>query len=264
MNKRLLLSLFFLTLMASLMSFTGASALYAQAPEPRPNEELIAEITAASEPLSIMTGISSDRRWEYEVMRYECTPVDPGGGMTVTLMSYEILTIRDRDNDASEPQVIANQLSDCQGLGAAGLGILHTSENSRYLYYTDAREGFPDGGGGGTWLRPVFRLDTQDMSITPLGGGAFSTRRTMVITQDPPSPDGSVAPRSHLYDTNQAEPLASYDFTGEILWLPDMSGVMIIEGDYQSQDYAIVHLINLKTLERSTLLESGVKPEAAQ
>lgn len=257
MNKRLLLSLFFL------MMFIGTSVLYAQNTAPRSNDELITDITAASEPLSLMTGISRDRKWKYEVIRYDCTPVDPGGGMGVTLMSYEILTRRDRKDDSAQPQVIADQLNDCQGLGAGGLGILHSSENSRYLYYTDAREGFPDGDPTG-WLRPVYRFDTQDMSITPLGGGAFSKWRTMLITQDPPSPDGSVAPRSHLYDTNEAEPLASYEVTGEVVWMPDMSGVLIVEGDYLVGDYAILHLIDLETLEHTTLLESGARPEANQ
>ncbi len=252
----------FITLsVISLMTFAGAAMLYAQNEEPRSKEDLIADITAASEPQMLMSRLSEDLRWDYQVMRYDCTPVDPGGGMSVTEMAYETLTVQDRENEASEPYLIADQVIQCQGLGAFGLATLYVSENSRYLYYTDAREGEPDGGISG-WLPTIYRFHTADMGSVTLGGGVFSTWRDKLITREPNLPGQPPQPQIHLYDTNEVKPLASYDITGEIVWLPGDNDALIIEGDYHLGDYAIVHHIDVETLKRTTLLETGTVPEA--
>lgn len=259
-----LVTLFASAMLIFTVTVSLTAAVYAQDAEPRPKDELIADITAASEPQMLMSRFSEDLKWDFQVIRHDCTPVDPGGGMSVTEMAYEALIIHDMNDATAEPQVIADQVLQCQGLGAFGLAIMHLSEDHRYLYYTDAREGQPDGGIT-AWLPTMFRVDLEDLSTMALGGGVFSTWRDLLITFEPNPPGQPVERLMHLYDTRQAEPLASFNIRGEVVWLPDNSGALIIEGDRHLGNYAIVSLIDVETLELTRLLESGEAPaEAAE
>lgn len=81
--------------------------------------------------------------------------------------------IRWRPDSASDPILVAQQIRVCQGLGAFGLRVLQWSADSRYLFYTDAAQGSPDGGGC-TWFGRVLRWDTLERAAVSLGNGATS------------------------------------------------------------------------------------------
>ena len=60
--------------------------------------------------------------------------------------AYEVLKIA--------PWTVETQLLYCGGIGASGLEGKFWSPDSRFFYYTNAREGWPDGGypGSGPFL----------------------------------------------------------------------------------------------------------------
>jgi hypothetical protein len=95
---------------------------------------------------------SPDRRWQAEVVIHPCVPVGEGQH------AYEVLNLIQLDSQNS--QLVDQQLLACGGLGAYGLAGLFWSSDSRYFYYTDGREGVPDGCGG-FWEQPIRRIDTQ-------------------------------------------------------------------------------------------------------
>lgn len=73
-------------------------------------------------------------------MIYDCVPVG-----AVEENAYEQLKLIQIDNSVAK--IVDNQLRSCGGLGAFGLAGLFWSPNSSYFYYTNAREGVPDGCG---------------------------------------------------------------------------------------------------------------------
>jgi hypothetical protein len=246
------------TLFGLLFLIVSALPLFAQEQD---NTEIIATITSQTGPQLIGSRLSDDLRYDFQVLRYDCTPVEIPDQKEPQFMAYEVLTVTDTSQESPEAQIIAEQLLNCQGLGAIGLQIMTLSEDNRYLYYTDAREGQPDGGIN-VWLQPIYRVDLEDLTTTPLGGGVFSTWRNLLITQEPNQPGQPIKPLMHLYDTSEAEPLASYEIMGEVLWLPDSSGILIIEGDRHLGNYSIVSHIDVETLKLTTLLETGEIPIA--
>ncbi len=81
--------------------------------------------------------------------------------------------IRYRATPEGEPVVAARQIRVCQGLGAFGLRVLQWSPDGRYVFFTDAAQGSPDGGGC-PWFGTVRRWSVDDQSTTTLGNGATS------------------------------------------------------------------------------------------
>jgi hypothetical protein len=230
----------------------GPLPLYAQEPD---NTEIIAAITAQTEPVMLMEMLTPDQRWHVVITQYECTHVDVPDAEEPQPMSYEVMTIRDTTDSGTEAQIVAEQVIYCGGLGAFGLGFLRVSADSRYIYYTDAREGVPDG--GGFWLRPVIRLDTEDLTSENLGGGAFSMDSSMLATWQ------SQQPVLMIYNTQEAEPLATFEVTDDhillhqLFWLPDSSGVITVEADDFMATSSVVSFIDIETLEKTTILETG-------
>ncbi len=70
------------------------------------------------------------------------------------------------------------QLQYCGGLGAFGLQGLFWSPNSRFFYYTDAREGVPDG--CGYWEPPIISFDVTTQKKEYLGNGPRSPDGTKI------------------------------------------------------------------------------------
>jgi Tol biopolymer transport system component len=83
--------------------------------------------------------------------------------------------------DTGEARVLVDQLINCGGLGAFGLEALYWSSDSRYLFYTPAREGSPDGGCG-PWYRPIVRLDVHGGDHEDLAEGILSSRGTLTAS----------------------------------------------------------------------------------
>jgi hypothetical protein len=84
-------------------------------------------------------------------------------------MAYEELIL---SNDTSA-FIADRQLINCSGLGASGLAGRFWSPNSRYFYYTTAREGVPEGCDQ-FWAPPLSRVDLRDQTVQYIGIGELS------------------------------------------------------------------------------------------
>jgi hypothetical protein len=152
-----------------------------------------------------------------------------------------------------QERIADSQLQVCGGLGAFGLKALFWSANGRYLYYTDAREGLPDG--CGYWTPPYLRLDLATMERHFLGGGAQS-------------PDGAKLATLQerawvVWEVNGGEmgrfPLLFPEFeVGPLAWSPDSQALVYLQvGSFcppSGPSYGV--LISLSDLQQSLLLES--------
>lgn len=135
-------------------------------PEPEPTPDGPATVMAIAAPTR-QTGVASpDGRWQAELAVYPCSELPE----STDVLAYERLNIVDVESGA--PTKVADQLISCGGLGASGLESLFWSANSRYLYFTTAREGFPDG--CGYWQRPLLRYEVDTGENEWLGPGERS------------------------------------------------------------------------------------------
>ena len=104
-------------------------------------------------------------------MRSDCVLIDAANGKN----AYEQFVLTDLAT--GESRLVQDELEYCGGLGAFGLSGLSWSRDSRYFFYSDAREGVPDGGCLG-WYRPAARLEVATGQITPLVQGPLSPSNT--------------------------------------------------------------------------------------
>jgi hypothetical protein len=135
------------------------------------NTAVAAALVAAVTPEVHASYRSLDGQWLAEIITYECTPVLDDFGN-----AFEQLRLTRADPPAEF--VVDSQLRSCGGLGAAGLDVVAWSPNGRYLYYTDGREGVPDGGCGPNWVRPVLRADLNTRATEPVGPAQLSPDQT--------------------------------------------------------------------------------------
>jgi len=189
---------------------SAVPTLAAAAPtaEASPTADLALQVMSLEQPFVLRTIPSPDGAWTARVLIYDCVPV---GG---ELLAYDVLELRHGEED---PVAAASQLQSCQGLGAHGLEGRFWSPGSRYFYFTDAREGSPDGGCG-YWAGSLARWDVATGRVEPLGGAVASPDGTRlaawagdglaVWSLDGPSP--AVFPVAH----GTAVP-------GPIAWAPD-------------------------------------------
>jgi hypothetical protein len=154
---------------------------------------------------------------------------------------------------SGEEVIVASQLRYCGGLGAVGLDGLFWSPNSLYFYYTDAREGVPDG--CGYWERPNIRVDTIHREVERLGGGPVSPDRSKLVTW--------VGQELVAWDVDGGEtarvPAAAPDSgAGPIAWSPDSESLVYV----QSASYcplsgkSYVVRVDWSELRQTLLLES--------
>ena len=129
---------------------------------------IVKALQATVTPRKLQTFNSPDGKWKAEVIVYNCTQVVSDEGVT---NSFEILKISGLKSQ--KEWTVETELIYCQGIGAGGLGGMFWAPNSRYFYYTTAREGVPDGGPGG-WVRPVSRFDLSSGQILPITGMQLS------------------------------------------------------------------------------------------
>jgi hypothetical protein len=158
---------------------TGAQATEPATPTPAPTESppdtgpesnieqgIAAIIALGYEPRLLARYPSPDEAIEAQVLVYDCVSIIEG-------QENALDVLRIVNNSTNEiTQEVDTQFQYCGGLGAFGLGGLFWSPSGRFFYYTDAREGVPDG--CGYWSRPISRVDTTDWSIEELGGVAQS------------------------------------------------------------------------------------------
>jgi hypothetical protein len=221
-----------------LLLFTGT--LLPQDGSDPEREALIAAIKETSPPVVLQAIAAPDQQSEAYLTVYECTPAADGE------YAYELLEVVDSITAARH--TVATQLRNCQGLGAVGLLILHWSADSTSLYYTDAREGQPDGGGFALWLPPVYRMEIESRESTLLGGGLFSPDFSHLAVWD----DGALAILSDAgeewarFDAYQS----GADLT-RLFWLPDGTGLIYVQYDYADPEAPHSYVIHVDAVKFS-------------
>ena len=188
---------------------------------------------------------SPDGQWQARVTRYNCVQVNEGD-----MMAYETLSLVEVATGSERR--IDEQLQSCGGMGAYGLNVLFWSPNGRFLYYTDAREGGPDG--CGYWERPILRYDLVDQASTQLGGGPISPGGTRLATWQ----------KSDLaiwdVDAGEVGRIAQAGATGigPIVWSPDSQSLAYarIESFCPLSGMSTVTRLDMADLQPQLLLQS--------
>jgi hypothetical protein len=189
-------------------------------PETNIDQGIAAILRAGFQPRIHARYPSPDGTLEAQVLIYDCTAVIEGQENALDILRVVNL------NDEESIQEVDSQFQYCGGLGGFGLSGLFWSPSGRYFYYTDAREGGPDG--CGFWTRPFRRVDATDWSMEVIGGGPQSTDGNRLAVWN----DGDLA----IWDIDGEEigriEVAMGDQTlGPIAWSPDDRFVAYLQAD---------------------------------
>jgi len=204
--------------------------------------DVIAAVMAAAEPEVIQSIESPDGLSYAEVTVYSC--VDIGEQEA----SYERLDLVDKAS--GETKLVAEQVIYCGGLGAYGLWVQRWTQNNAYLYYTDAREGQPDGLAT-AWVPPLYRVQPETMQVQPLGQAYWSPdgQQLAALSQAQITVIASDSPETVSFDL-----LPDLYFTN-LLWLPDGSGLIYIQADAPfAATRSVVTYLDLEAGEQTRLL----------
>jgi len=215
--------------------------------------DLRAAVMTASPPEVYAAYPSPDDRWRIEILIHDCVQIEnPDPDISAVAHALEQLQLVDVHTGSVE--IVDSQLLNCGGLGAFGFDGRQWSSNSRYFYYTDAREGQPDGLCS-YWVPPLVRLDVTDRRVEHLGMGPFSPDGTRLATwqnQD-----------LVVWDLEEGElersPALLPDAgRGEIAWSPDGESLVYIQTDEFCPGQGTSHIIrlDLPELEPEQLIES--------
>ena len=230
---------------------TGQEGLVTATPRPQPTPDataLIESVMAHSGRHSLATLASPDGQWRVEAVRSDCTPISGDS------LAYEQLLLHRMDT--GEARVLVDQLIYCGGLGAFGLEALYWSSDSRFLFYTPAREGSPDGGGCGPWYRPIVRFDIRGGEKIDLAEGV-------------PSPDGALTAGYQVQEVIvwgrdvvtvvRAAALEAAGGFGPLAWAPDGQALVYLhwEAGCPQSGKSIVVRLDLPTGAQTLLLESA-------
>lgn len=166
------------------------------------------------------------------------------------------------DTVTGDSQRVIRQDIICGGLGASGLAVLQWSESGSYLYYTDSREGNPDGLGIG-WQPFLFQVRLSDMTITPLGNAKFSPDHEWVFGWDYREVRVTPTDANDITVFSMEPPSGDFRRVTDVIWLPDSSGILYIQADerisYAEQPYdpTSVTYVDITTLTQTVLIGSG-------
>jgi hypothetical protein len=127
-------------------------------------------IMSTVQPEVLETHSSHDGKWRVEVIRYDC--INYAYQDYIGIIAYEQLKIVNLSNGAEK--IVEDQLQNCDGVGAFGFDGLYWSSGNRYFYFSDWREGSPDGGCGNYLSLPIYRLDTLTQEIITIDGGPLT------------------------------------------------------------------------------------------
>ncbi len=218
-------------------------------PIPSPTFDLVTAVKANQQPVLYASYPSPDGMWRVDIILYDCVKVVDGGGEN----AYEQMILVDL---ASKDEQVANdQLQYCGGLGAYGFEGRYWSPNSRYFYYTDARQGIPDG--CGYWDTPLSRFDVASMQSERLGTGTLSPDGSMVAIWD------STQQAIIIYDINNGEiirfsPINASAGPGPIIWSPVSQSLVYLQVDSWCPVSGMSYLVqaDLSDSGQSLLLES--------
>jgi hypothetical protein len=188
----------------------------APTPETGATPDLAATAVAVKTPSAQEIFRSPDGKWQVHINVRPCldTPTENDLG-------YDELRVTNLETGA---EILADeQLIYCGGLGAFGFLGYGWSANSRYFYYTSARQGVPDG--GGFWLKPYHYLDTETLQTVTLGGAVRSPDEKLLATSQPDA--------ITLWDWNTGK-VARYEFDGptrmlnSLVWSPDGQSLALL------------------------------------
>lgn len=191
-------------------------------PIPSPTVDLVAAVKANQQPVLYASYPSPDGMWRVDIILYDCVRVVDGGDEN----AYEQMILVDLAS--KDQQVARDQLQYCGGLGAYGFEGRYWSPNSRYFYYTDARQGVPDG--CGYWDAPLSRFDVASMQSERLGTASLSPDGNQVASWD----DAQQA--IIIWDINDGEitrftPINANAGPGPIIWSPDSQSLVYLQVD---------------------------------
>jgi len=224
----------------------------AKPPAPTPNYNqtataVVQAVVSTVQPKLHTSMISPDKNWRVEIIIYDCVQVVEDGPN-----AYEQLKLI-QVSDGTET-VIDTQLQYCGGVGAYGLGGLYWSPNSRYFYYTDAREGSPDGLCW-YWERPIYRMDVLTQETEFIGEGPLSPDQTKIAMWR----DNDLV----IWGLDEGElariPAEISDAKrGPISWSPDSRSLVYIQTTSDCLPFGKSYVIRFDVSERrqSMLLES--------
>ncbi len=207
----------------------------------------IGTLVATVSPMVIEKYTSPDGKWRAEIIRYDCSYVNNNYNQKI---AYEQLKLFDLGHKTE--QVVADQIQYCEGVGAFGLQGLYWSSNSRYFYYNEAREGYPDGGCG-NYIPLIYRLDTLDQKVITLEGGFISPDKTKLALWQ-----GREIVIWDL-DTGEIGRVATQNpdlLTGRIWWSTTGNSIVYLQTD--SQCIPDIGKFNLVSLDLTTLSQAVI------
>lgn len=166
------------------------------------------------------------------------------------MLAYEQLNLVDVDN--GEATTAAEQLISCGGLGAFGLEGLFWSPNSRFFYFTTAREGVPDG--CGYWQRPLLRAAVETGETQWLGPGELSPDGTKVAAWEERELVIWEAGGDEMGRAAAAVPDAGL---GTIAWSPEGDALVYLQApSYCPLEKSYVVQMGVSEMEPTVLLEA--------
>lgn len=215
---------------------------------PVPTVDIAATVIAISPSRVHSSFPSPDGQWRAEVVIYDCVQLQ-GNIDTNAVERLKLIGINNETETNIESVLLA-----CGGVGAGGLGGLLWSPNNRYFYYTDAREGYPDGGCG-YWARPIKRVNVESQKVEAIGGGHISPdKRKLAFWQDK---------ELVIWDLDEGEmarvPATMPEaFGSQIAWSPDSQSLVYLqtELDCVPSGYSYVTRLDLSGMVQTLLLES--------
>lgn len=204
-------------------------------------------LVSTMEPARLAAYPSVDGKWQAEVIRHDCMEY-PYPDYTARI-AYEQLKLIDL-SDGTEI-TIDDQLQNCDGVGGGGLKGLYWSPSNRYFYFTDWREGQPDG--CGNYIVPtIYQYDTLTHRSITVGGGHLSPDQTMLAMWEWQKNE------IVIWNLEEGEiariPGRSVGVTqnGQIAWSPDSQSLVYLRTTFDcAPDFGKTYVIRLNLADRS-------------
>jgi hypothetical protein len=214
---------------------------------------IVEAVVTTRQPRLYATYLSPDEKWLAEISIYDCVKINSGASADAN--AYEQLKIYEAGSEKT--RLADSQLQYCEGLGAFGLEGLFWSLNNRYFYYTNAREGGPDGCGA-AWQKPYLRLEISTLAVEELGGGVLSPDGAKLATWQ--------GTELVIWDVNEGNELGRISpnvvntetGTGALAWSPDSQALVYVQPESYCplSGRSVVVRVDLPALEQTVLLES--------